>query len=221
MRPGVYFAWQALHGEQLAPWYEAYVLSGDMRLPPFPASSHLRWRRIDVPGTEEATVQLVSGLWILQGSLDVEEDAVHARLRYRIECDAEWRTRSALIEGEADGPVLFALTADGHGNWTRESDSLPEVTGAIDIDLGFTPMTNTLPIRRLALEIGEAARVRSAWLRFPELRIEPLEQTYVREATQRYRYEAQVDGEPFTALLETDVFGRVIRYEGLWEADYH
>jgi hypothetical protein len=28
-----------------------------------------------------------------------------------------------------------------------------------------------------------------------------------------------VDGEPFVARLETDAFGRVLRYEGLWEAE--
>jgi hypothetical protein len=28
-----------------------------------------------------------------------------------------------------------------------------------------------------------------------------------------------VDGEPFTAQLDTDAFGRVLRYEGLWEAE--
>jgi hypothetical protein len=96
---------------------------------------------------------------------------------------------------------------------------VPDVDGALDIDLGFTPATNTLPIRRLALAVGESAAVRSAWLRFPELRFEPLEQTYTRETAQTFRYRAMVDGEPFAARLDTDPFGRVVRYEGLWEAE--
>jgi hypothetical protein len=96
---------------------------------------------------------------------------------------------------------------------------VPKLAGALDVDLGFTPATNTLPIRRLALAVGESAPVRSAWLRFPELRLEPLEQTYTREAEQRFRYQALVDGELFTARLDTDAFGRVLRYEGLWEAE--
>lgn len=91
--------------------------------------------------------------------------------------------------------------------------------GALDIDLGFTPATNTLPIRRLALAVGETKPVRSAWLRFPELRLEPLEQTYTREADRVFRYRALVDGEAFTAQLDTDTFGRVLRYEGLWAAE--
>jgi len=61
--------------------------------------------------------------------------------------------------------------------------------------------------------------VRSAWLRFPELRLEPLEQTYAREAERTFRYSALVDGEPFVARLDVDAFGRVVRYEGLWQME--
>ncbi len=180
----------------------------------------MRWRRLDVSGREEARVERTPGGWRLTGDLEVAESGVAARLRYTIDCDPAWRTRAAVIEGEADGrPVRLALAADGAGHWTRDGVPLPELAGALDVDLGFTPATNTLPMRRLALAVGESAPVRSAWLRFPELRLEPLEQTYTREAERTFRYRALVDGEPFIARLDTDAFGRVLRYEGLWEAE--
>ena len=189
-------------------------------LRPFPPQSSARWRRVDVPGHEAACLERTMTGCRLTGELDVEETGVAARLRYSIECDAAWCTRSALVEGEAGGAAIrFALAADGAGRWTRDGVALPHLSGAVDIDLGFTPATNTLPIRRLGLAVGESAPVRSAWLRFPELRLEPLEQTYTREAEQRFRYRAVVDGEPFVARLDTDVFGRVLRYEGLWEIE--
>ena len=102
----------------------------------------------------------------------------------------------------------------------RDGVLVPELAGTLDVDLGFTPATNTLPIRRLALAVGESAPVRSAWLRFPELRLEPLEQTYTREGAQSFRYRALVDREQFIARLETDEFGRVLLFEGLWEAEF-
>jgi hypothetical protein len=174
-----------------------------------------------VPGREEALVERTATGWRLTGELDVAEVGFAGRLRYGIECDPKWRTRSALVEGEAGtATIRFALAADGKGQWTRDGARLPDLAGALDVDLGFTPATNTLPIRRLALAVGESAPVRSAWLRFPELRLEPLEQTYTREAEQTFRYHALVDGEPFTARLDTDVFGRVVRYEGLWELEF-
>ena len=180
----------------------------------------MRWHRLDVPGREEARVQRTATGWRLNGELEVEEADVRAQLHYEIHCDPEWRTCSALIEGTASGVAIrFALEADGAGGWTRDGTPLPELAGALDVDLGFTPATNTLPIRRLGLAVGESASVRSAWLRFPELRLEPLEQTYTRETGQSFRYRALVDHEPFVARLDTDTFGRVLQYEGLWKAE--
>jgi uncharacterized protein len=157
----------------------------------------------------------------LTGDLEVEETGVLAKLRYTICCDAEWRTRSAHVEGvEGVHPVRFALTADGMGLWTRDGSPLSTLAGALDVDLGFTPATNLLPIRRLELRVGQSAGVRTAWLRSPGLRLEPLEQTYTREEEQCFRYSALVDGEPFVARLDTDPFGQVTRYEHLWEAEF-
>jgi hypothetical protein len=116
-------------------------------------------------------------------------------------------------------PIQFEFTADEEGHWTLNGAPLPRVDGALDIDLGFTPATNLLPIRRLNLAVGERAEVRTAWVRFPELRVEALEQTYQREAENVFRYEARGDGERFQARLDTDEYGRVLLYEGLWAAE--
>ena len=189
-----------------------------MTLSPFPPVSDLRWRRLDLPGREEARIEQRGQGRHLTGRIEVEESGVSARLEYRIACDLAWCTRSVLVEGEAaGGPVRFALNADGAGRWTCDDRVLTEVSGALDIDLGFTPATNTLPIRRLSLAVGETAAMRAVWLRFPELRLEALEQRYTCEAERAYRYEASIDGETFSARLDTDEYGRVLRYEGLWE----
>lgn len=191
-----------------------------MSLKPFPNTSHSRWRRIDVPGCEEARIERTASGWRLAGRLEVEEESVHAQLVYLIECEPDWRTRQAVVTGSASGaPVRFELGADGAGHWTLNGAPLPLVEGALDIDLGFTPATNLLPIRRLDLAVGERAEVRTAWVRFPELRVEALEQSYRRDAACVFRYEAWVDGERFQARLDTDEFGRILHYEDLWEAE--
>ncbi len=181
----------------------------------------MRWRRLDVPGHEDARLEETAGGWRLAGELQVEEAGVAAQLNYVIDCERDWRTRRALITGTASGaPVRFDFGADGLGHWTLNGAALPLVEGALDIDLGFTPATNLLPIRRLALEVGNSAAVRTAWLRFPELHVELLEQSYTREAQRVFRYRALVDGAPFEARLDTDDFGRVLVYEGLWQLLY-
>ena len=191
-----------------------------MRLHPLPNDSSMRWRRTDTRGHEEARILATPGGWRLTGRLEAEDGDTTARLEYSITCDGRWQTLAAVIMGEVnERPVQFALSADGHGNWKVNGVPQPALAGALDIDLGFTPATNMLPIRRLDLRVGDAASVRTAWLRFPELRLEALEQRYTREADRTFRYEAQVDGEPFRARLETDEYGRVVNYEGLWEVE--
>jgi hypothetical protein len=180
----------------------------------------MRWRRLDVPGREDARFDARPGGWRVQGRVEVQEAGIPARLRYEIECDEQWRTRSVAIAGEAgERRVTLSLHADGEGSWSMDGRAVPILEGAVDIDLGFTPSTNTLPIRRLNLAVGDSAPVTTAWLRFPELRLEPLDQTYTRVADRIYRYEAIVDGERFTARLHTDGVGIVTHYEGLWEPD--
>lgn len=120
---------------------------------------------------------------------------------YRVLVDADWRTRSLRVEGWA-GAKPFSLALDA---------PLPD--GCIDVDLAFTPSTNTLPIRRLGLAVGEEARVSAAWLRFPELKIERLDQTYRRTGELTWQYTSDTG---FTGRLEVDEFGLVRTYEGGW-----
>lgn len=148
------------------------------------------------------------------------EEEGKSTLRYLIVCDPAWRTRAAAIAGETNWARFhLELSSNGAGEWIVDGAPAPCLARTLDVDLGFTPATNTLPIRRLSLSIGESAVVESAWLRFPGLTLERLKQTYTREADTIYRYVAIVDGVPFAARLDTDGYGRVLRYEGLWEME--
>ncbi len=87
--------------------------------------------------------------------------------------------------------------------------------GLLDIDLSITPSTNTLPIRRLDLAVGGRKSVEALWIRFPDLQIDQLSQTYQRSGPGAYRYES--NGGAFAAELEVDSEGVVVTYGDLWE----
>jgi len=90
------------------------------------------------------------------------------------------------------------------------------IKGTVDIDLGWSPSTNTLPIRRLNLEVGQASgEVIAAWVRFPELALQPLPQEYTRLAERQYRYSSR--GGAFVANLVVDDHDLVLDYEGFWQ----
>ena len=135
-------------------------------------------------------------------------------VRYHIRVDAGWRTRNVEVELEGGGQPRLSLTADGEGNWRRDGQPLEPVAGCIDIDLEWSPSTNTLPIRRLGLAPGETKSLAAAWVRFPSLEVERLEQSYERLADGRYRYRSG----RFTADLAVDGDGLVLQYGVNWKA---
>ena len=50
------------------------------------------------------------------------------------------------------------------GAWTLNGQNMPGLRDCIDLDFGFTPSTNLLQLRRLALECGQVADAPAAWL---------------------------------------------------------
>jgi hypothetical protein len=133
-------------------------------------------------------------------------------------CDAGWRTLHAKIIGWIGAQqVRVELYTDTARRWIINGQQAPSVAGCVDLDLAFSPSTNTIPIRRLALNPGERAEVRAAWLSFPALSLEPLVQTYVRTGESSYHY--QSSGGNFVTDLEVDRAGFVLRYPPLWEGE--
>lgn len=144
--------------------------------------------------------------------LQAHQDAPHV-VRYSIDVDDAWCTRAVQIEVENDGKHRVALAADGAGNW-HGTERLAALDGCLDVDLEWSPSTNTLPIRRLGLAVGEAKLVTAAWVRLPSLKVERLDQSYERLDDNRYRYRSG----RFTADLAVDVDGVVLEYGVNWKA---
>jgi len=113
--------------------------------------------------------------------------------------------------------VDVAIIAAPGGRWHLSGAEQPAVSGCVDVDLGFTPATNLLQLRRVALDIGQAADVPVAWLAFPELTLERLEQWYRRRDQDTYDYQAP--SVPYEGLLRVNEVGFVTLYPGFWEAE--
>jgi len=132
-------------------------------------------------------------------------------------CDAAWQTKSARIIGAiGDRGIDVSVSVDTERRWRLHGTECVSVAGSSDIDLGFSPYTNLLPVRRLELAVGDEAQVRAAWLPFPSLRFELLLQRYRRESEGTYRYESAGG---FVRTLEVDGAGFVTSYPGLWQAE--
>ncbi len=175
-----------------------------------------RWRSLDVEPArvERATVEHGTAGGRATGA--VVDTTGGTVLRYLVTWDARWCTRSVDVE-RASGPPL-ALVADGQGGWADAAGSLPRLDGALDVDLAGSPLTNTLPIRRLRLPVGRSADIVTAYIPDDGGPPRTSRQRYERLGAMRYRY-TSLDGDqdaPFTALVDVDPVGMVERYEGLF-----
>ena len=178
----------------------------------------IRWSRLDQKASEDAVLEsLADSGWAIGGIVvGILPDDRKYDIRYRVRCDSSWATRDAEVDVSIGGvDVRIVLEREpATGRWTRDGVPAPQVTGCVDVDLRFSPVTNTLPIRRLALEVGREAKVRAAWLQFPEFVLEPLDQVYRHVAPGRYEYESA--GGAFRADLEVNFDGLITRYGYYW-----
>jgi hypothetical protein len=176
------------------------------------------WKRLDVPGHEVAEQCQTANGWQLRGVAVFAHAEQPCRLEYDIRCDQDWQTELVTLSGNVgEKPIAMELLRNPAGEWSMHGSKVWELTGCDDVDLNFSPSTNMLPILRLRLDVSESARVRAAWVRFPQFTLEVLEQTYTRIGPDTYRYES-ANGK-FRRDLTVDAAGFILDYPEFWRAE--
>lgn len=179
--------------------------------------SMILWRRLDCPGHDCARIRKTDAGWQLAGTAVFSDEYGPSRLDYEVLCTEQWHTISGTVEGWISHKDVAIRITSGAGRWLLNGNEFPEVAGCIDLDLGFTPATNLISIRRLALETGVQADINVAWLGLPEATLQLLPQIYRRTSDTTYHYESP-DG-AFIAELHTNEAGFVTTYPTLWEME--
>jgi hypothetical protein len=146
----------------------------------------------------------------------LDDEAGPFRLQYELGWDPQWRVRRAVLTAVADkGARSLQLQSNGRGRWRRDGVAVAALDGCVDIDIWPTPFTNSFPIRREPLAVGERRTFTMAWVDAVRWTVEPKPQAYTRLDSRRYRFES-LDGSGFTAELATDANGFVLDYPGLF-----
>ena len=168
------------------------------------------WRRSDEVETDELVTMTLrdSGLSLV-GTVLGAEAGVPLRIEYQVMTDGSGLTKAAHVR-DLRGFEQRALTLErtARGVWSVNGEVDRTLKGCTDVDLGCSPSTNTLPIRRLHLAVGASQTIQAAWLRFPELTVTRAAQTYTRLDEFTYRYESGT----FSAELSVDDDGLVTTY---------
>ncbi len=174
------------------------------------------WRRLDRHGHESSRHYFRHSGWHLTGTAVFAHGQQPCRLDYLVVCNPKWQTVSGTVTGWVGNEMVeIELTVDSARRWRLNGIECTEVAGCEDLDLSFSPSTNLLPIRRLGLAVGQEAEVKAAWLSFPGLSLEPLEQFYRRINASTYRYESA--GGSFVTELRVNASGFVTHYPSFWQ----
>lgn len=173
------------------------------------------WRRIlDDRSLEECVVTSSPHGFGIAGHVIGAQDGEPLGIHYDLRCDLAWSAQAVAIEQRL-GNAAQSLRLDRvPGGWLINGVHEARLDGCAEPDLGITPSTNALAIRRLALAIGEAAEITCAWVKFPALSVEPSRQCYERLSNRDYRYTNVASG--FTAIVTVDELALPVAYERIW-----
>jgi hypothetical protein len=172
---------------------------------PFPSDGYTaRWRTWDHAHLETLALRWENEGWTATG--EVGREAV----TYVVRLSATWQVRQFMLFRDLDEPDLW-LGADGTGRWGEINGAhRHDLAGCTDVDLAATPFTNTIPIRRLMLDVGEGAEVIAAMVDVETLGIVRARQRYRRLTSRRFEYTNLESG--FTTEFDVDQYGLVHDY---------
>jgi uncharacterized protein len=178
---------------------------------------HILWHCAVLASSEYASLAETEGDRRFRGLVVLPFGDEPGHIDYDVLCDSDWMPRSCSITVTLPTQIrTIELTSDDVGHWAMNGIAAPHLLGCRDVDLGWTPATNTIPIRRLDLEVGDTASIVAAWVRFPELDVVATQQHYTRVATDRWRYRS--DDYDFELVTDTNS-GLVLQYgDDLWRA---
>jgi hypothetical protein len=178
-------------------------------------TKHLLWYTQDTTSVEHFRLERLDDGWALSGTVVMQFDAMPMTIRYLVRTDQGWRTDH--VDVTIDSPKgRRGLSADvSDGSWRVDGAPRDDLAGALDVDLGWTPSTNTLPLRRLHQDVGDSTTLKVVWIRPVDFEPRLVRQTYERIAESTWRYSS--DG--FSADLTVDTDLLVTEYgTGLWRA---
>lgn len=170
-----------------------------------PASGHMvRWASWDGATDEVADFRWENEGWTISGQVARE------RVQYVVRLSASWQVRQFLLFRDLDEPDLW-LATDGTARWGEMNGAhRVELDGCYDIDLECTPFTNSLPIRRLPLQVGDSTELPVVTVDVETLDVRSATHRYLRLDTHRWAF----GHDDHSVEFDVDQHGLVVDYPG-------
>jgi uncharacterized protein len=174
------------------------------------------WRRLDRIGSDAAVASRTGEGYALLGQAVFLDDRGPAALRYQLDLAPNWSTRSGQVKGFIGKQTIATRVQRTAAGWML-GDKDFGMADVLDLDLGFTPATNMVQLKRAALAVGDSTEFGVAWLDAGSDTLQFLPQRYQRLSQFDYVYHAPTFGYQATITLAPEGFAAV--YPGLWEQE--
>lgn len=97
------------------------------------------------------------------------------------------------------------MLTEGDGRWTdAEEKHIPELDGCFDVDIQWSPLTNSLPVNRIRLQQGEPQEIRVAYISLPDLALTVVSQSYERIGDSSVQYASEMSSRAHTIDIDED-----------------
>lgn len=167
------------------------------------------WVGVDVPSRERCLVHEAQDRVVVRGVVEREDGTYD----YELHADGGWRFRSLSLTHREESRVLeVARTGTA---WTVGGRARPDLAEAVEVDISASPLSNTLPVRRLGLAVGEHRDIVTAYVAVPDLTVVTDPQRYTRIGAHAWLYESR--DTDFRRVVTVDDAGLVVSYPGLFE----
>jgi len=163
------------------------------------------WLRLDSPGRELCPVATEPSVSVAGAVVAPDEAALAVSCQVNTYPDVTTREVPATL-ARPNGSRRLILRRSAAAGWQRMTTKdtwcfVPALNGDAgisinDVDLPWTPATNTLPLRPLQLPVGAAATVIAAWVRWPTLDVHAYEGLWQARPPLGRRSEASIPPSP-------------------------
>lgn len=174
------------------------------------------WRLLGAyEGHEVVRFTTNEGRIVIEGTTVGVEEGLPWSIHYVIDVTPNWNVLHATISDYAGSRLM--IQTDEAGSWVVNGEHRPELNGCLDLDLEASVVTNTLPVHRLSLSVGQQGDSAAAYVRTNGLLLERLDQTYRRlpdtDGKMVFDYESPRFGYRDTLRFGTD--GLAVDYPGI------
>jgi hypothetical protein len=176
---------------------------------PVPVEGHaVTWTTWDGASSERCTLRWENEAWTVEGRVGGVD--VH----YVLRLSAGWQVQQLLLFRDLPEPDLW-LATDGGGRWGEVNGAhRAELDGCTELALGCTPLTHSLPIRRLPLHVGDSAEVDVVTVDVETLAVEREHRRYTRIDDRRWLVRTGAGTASAEHELVVDDFGLVVDEPG-------